>query len=413
MTLLLFLLACTHTDTADSKTGGSTDTADSAPAPDGCSGGGWGEYGDSAVSPIYVAAGGTGDGTEEAPFGSVADALAVAIPGTTIVVGAGTFPVQALIQDPSTQEGLSIVGCGRDETIFEPTSATTSILFVNDVPDVAFRGLKLSGGERTVWLQDDATVTLQDVLVDQPARTGVFVYGAVVATLIDVDINTPALATDSAYAYGISVRGASAVSQANLSMEGGGIVAGSPVGMIAEAATITLSKTSITGTLPDASNLYGRGLQLQGYSSATISASIFDENQDAGIFAIDALQVTIDGDTAITNTRAGTAPDSGEATGDGLVATLSEDAQGAFTYAALIDGANFTGNARAGGLFDAVEYEVRAATASDNGGAVVDGDASHAFFAQNGATDAGTSAEVYPLATAVDFNRVELTAESP
>ena len=54
MTLLLFLLACTHTDTADSKTGGSTDTADSAPAPDGCSGGGWGEYGDSAVSPLYV-----------------------------------------------------------------------------------------------------------------------------------------------------------------------------------------------------------------------------------------------------------------------------------------------------------------------------------------------------------------------
>ena len=44
-----------------------------------------------SASTLYVAPGGAGDGTAARPFGRVADALAVAVAGDTVLLKAGTY----------------------------------------------------------------------------------------------------------------------------------------------------------------------------------------------------------------------------------------------------------------------------------------------------------------------------------
>lgn len=415
------LVGCVAPDSGkggDTAAGGDTATPDSADSGDSgaslvaCGDGTWGPYASGSANTLYVSAGGAGTtGTSADPVGTVAEALALAIPGTQIVVGAGSFSAQALIQDETTQQGVQIVGCGRDETSLTPTDEASPILFANDVTGIAFAGLTLAGGTRTIWLQGSAEVTVTDVLVDSPAGTGVFVYGPATVALVDVSVNTPTESADSGYAYGITIQG-EPLNQANVSMEGGGIVAASPVGMIAQAAVVSVSGAAISGTLADADGFFGRGLQFQGWSTATVDGSSLDDNQDAGLFALDTLALTVTGATAISNTRAGLAPDTGASTGDGLVVALSDDADPALTYRVTVaDGVKISGNARAAAVFEGVEYDVGAVVASGNGG-IGDSNPDDSLFAQDGATDVGASGAVPPDIT-IDLNRTEAAAEAP
>ena len=414
--LLALLPACTAGGTDKTDTGSpgdsaadSADSSDSGGAVAACADGSWGPNATGSTNALYVSSGATGTtGGADDPVGTVAEAMALATLDTEIVVGAGSFPAQALFQDEAAQAGIHIVGCGRGETTITPSDPTTAALFAHDVTGLQFAGFTISGGNRSVWLQGNTEATLTDVVVDAPAGTGIFIYGAVTASLSDVEVKNPTGADDSAYAYGISVRGESEVNQANVSMEGGGIVAAMPIGFIGEAAEVTLVDVSISDTLADADGFFGRGLQLQGYSSGAIQgASSFDHNVDAGVFGLDVLDFAIAGTTSISDTQAGltvAVDGSSVSTGDGLVVALSEGHDAAFSYTAAVEaGATFRDNVRNAAVFDAVDYSVGAVNAASNG----------SLYAQDGATDLASSSDVVAAGTAFDLNLAEAGLEDP
>lgn len=69
---------------------------------------------------LYVASGGSGSScTSTAPCGSIGAALAVATPGSTIHVGAGTYTEQ----DQITVSNVKIKGAGPTKTIIQPPSS--------------------------------------------------------------------------------------------------------------------------------------------------------------------------------------------------------------------------------------------------------------------------------------------------
>src|SRR4030095_5895972 len=97
----------------------------------------------------FVTSGGTGDGTRDNPFGTIADALAAASSGELVMVGEGTFDEEADVTTDVTIRGLC-----PSMTILTMSSS-------------------VSDEEDGVVNVDSASLTLQDLRIENSGAVGV------------------------------------------------------------------------------------------------------------------------------------------------------------------------------------------------------------------------------------------------
>jgi hypothetical protein len=103
----------------------------------------------------FVTSGGTGKGTRDDPFGTIADALAVAGAGELIMVGEGDFDEKIDISSDVNIRGLC------------PSMTTLTLSSVSDV-------------EKGVINIDSATVNLQDLRIGDTGALGIYANNATV-----------------------------------------------------------------------------------------------------------------------------------------------------------------------------------------------------------------------------------------
>lgn len=126
-----------------------------------------GAWPDDVTDAIYVAAGGTGDGSRAAPFGSLAAAVAVAQDGDTIVVGAGTFEAGVTIAADVTLRGL----CPGETVLTLSGEGTAVVATVGST--VTVRDLRISHSDAVGLDLRGGVVTVAGVVVDDVGTYGI------------------------------------------------------------------------------------------------------------------------------------------------------------------------------------------------------------------------------------------------
>jgi hypothetical protein len=95
------------------------------------------------ASTVYVAPGGTGDGTSANPFGRIADALAVAVAGDTVLLKPGIYAERMRTVRGGTSSKRLVIRAERDGTA-TLASAAGNVVRVSH-PYVTIRGLVVDG----------------------------------------------------------------------------------------------------------------------------------------------------------------------------------------------------------------------------------------------------------------------------
>ncbi len=127
---------------------------DGACVPESCAAGTWGALPVDA-STVYVAAGGTGDGSAANPLGSIQEGadLAGSRDGGLVAVAAGTYDENLVLE--SAHDGVRIAGVCRERVrvVGRPrdTHAVFDVVGTRRKPDIALSGVTLEGGPISGW----------------------------------------------------------------------------------------------------------------------------------------------------------------------------------------------------------------------------------------------------------------------
>jgi hypothetical protein len=338
---LLVVVGCKGNEptTADSDP---PDT-DAVDVPPPCASGGWGWIGDPEGA-IHVRADGSddGDGSQEQPVASpsVALALARASGVRRVAIGPGTFATSLdVLADAGSgysDDGLAIEGCGPDETILEAEDASSYVIRVTDAADVRLAGFSVVGGRRSLWIWGGSSA-LEALVVADATRVGIMMDGSnnlTEVTAQDVRVEGVSADTDGSFGYGIAVQ------DATVTLTDTEVSEATGVGVLVDGAfaSATLETVTVRDTALDGGGRFGRGVQVQGLSEAALSACELAGNQDAGVFALQAVQLDVS-DTVVSGVSASTLPD-GTSTGDGIVVSQGS----AYEYAASTFLATLSGN---------------------------------------------------------------------
>lgn len=248
--------------------------------PQGCGTGTWGNIapapGTVWVDPAYV--GGGSDGSQQAPFTTIAAALAVASAGGRVALAAGNYAEPVTIDKP-----LELVGrCPsmvRVSGVAPTPLGVAAVVFV--AQDVVLRGLRL-GGQGVGVLAISSKVDLDGVHVFGATDTGVLAAGAgamVSARHVLVEGTQPA-------AGGVFGRGIEAQSGAELALDSSALVENRDVGIILLDATAGVTRSLVAATLPEAQRLLGGfAMSVQAGSSLTLQSSALVHNRSAALVA--------------------------------------------------------------------------------------------------------------------------------
>ena len=114
-----------------------------------------------AASTVYVAPGGAGDGTAGNPFGRIADALAVAVAGDTVLLKPGTYAERLRTVRGGASSAVRLVIRAESDGTAILSSGTGNVLRVSH-PYVTIRGLVVDGqyGPYDAVLVDSAATAL-------------------------------------------------------------------------------------------------------------------------------------------------------------------------------------------------------------------------------------------------------------
>ena len=252
---------------------------------DGCGSGSWGLIADAPdtvwVDPSY--AGGMSDGSQEAPFTTVAAALAAVAPGGRIALAAGDYAEPVTIDRP-----LELVGrCPSLVTLSgtQPTPYTNDpvIVLADGAAGALVRGVRLSGAGIGL-LAIGGDVELSGVHIDAVTAIGVVVANGtlhVTRSLLEATLSQPA---SGAFGRGIDVEAG-----ASLSLDKSALAENRGMALVAghTGTTVTVSESLVERTLPleiDAS--YGVGLLGTTAATLRVSGSAVRQSQTAGVLVV-------------------------------------------------------------------------------------------------------------------------------
>jgi hypothetical protein len=326
-----------------------------------CTDGTWGFINEELADTfVHVRADGSldGDGTLESPFSTIADGLAATRSSgvKTLAIGPGTFEVNLELMGASlsgADDGLTIAGCSAGDTLLRGEEGVdAAVVRAVAVQDLHLIGVSLVGGYRGLVGWTGTTATLTSVTVRDSRRVGIAWDGALTtATMNQVFVHDPVVefsATGGAMAYGVAIQGAV------VSMTGGGVFGATRVGILVDnfGAAATLTDVAVEGTRKDADGGWGRGIQVQDHASGAINGGRLANNSDAGIFALRAGNLSVQGVT-VDETASSALPGTVDESGDGIVvAQANGEIYSEPVYFAELQGNVISGSARAGILID-------------------------------------------------------------
>ena len=289
---------------------------------------------------VFVRAGAPsgGDGTRGSPFSTIAEATAVADPGTTIALGKGSYDESVRLGPGCTLWGACVALTVVDRSVasdsdaaIEVTGADTMVrnllvtgqspglvaagaatsLEIEDVivAGASVRGVRVTGGAtvtahdlvvrdtagsaldgtrgRGVQVEEGATVTLRRAAVERNRHIGVFVTDAgSTLTMTDVVVaETREQTSDGEHGVGLHVQSGGQVDATRIALErnlAAGAMAGSAGTML------RLTDAVVRDTLGDTHGRFGMGLGVGQGATAEVERVLLQANRTAALLAADA-----------------------------------------------------------------------------------------------------------------------------
>lgn len=338
-----------------------------------------------------------GDGSMDAPFLTLDAALAAARASgaRSIVLAPGEYEGRySLSQDVDDWKdgGLTIAGCGREETriagimmeesiggddvverlqpVFDVSGASTA--------DITIHDLAVVGGRRGIIVRDGAgsagPIVLERVDVLESLRLAVLIDGMTTAAeLRDVRIEGVD-AEGGAFGWGVSIQTGRQLADAALPdwspviLEDVAVKDVRGIGVMAHGAWLDVATSEVSGVAA-VNGALGRGMQIQQWSRGRFDRLVSTGNSDAAVFLESPGRLGADGAVspiellgcALGPTTPVDVPGSADQTGDGLVATqfvVNDSPYGAEVFKVVVDETTFDGNPRSHVLAEAVTLAV-------------------------------------------------------
>jgi hypothetical protein len=247
---------------------------------------------------VYVRAGepGGGDGTVDAPFGSIADAIAATPGGAIVALSRGTFTERVVLGRAHTLRGACV-----DGTTIEPPGPddTQGTIEMTGRGGSAVENLRVTGPRSGIWVYGNAEpVTIDSVLVEDAAVGGVWVGGPTAARDLVVR-DTHESPSDASFGVGVVIDpiGDLALTHAVLERS-------HDVGLLARGA-LAAEDVAIRGTEPRVvDGAYGFGLQVASGAEVSLDRAVLEGNVSGGILVLEASSLGAR-DLVIRDTRDG------------------------------------------------------------------------------------------------------------
>lgn len=228
---------------------------------------------------LYVLAGATsGDGSEALPFGTIAEATAIASPGDMIAVGAGEYPGAVTVPSGVTLRGA----CAARTTLSSSTFAMTAGVITVGGPDVTLRDLSVGASARPgIWVGRDAVAHIESVIVERAFGLGVMVALGGRMTASRIIVRETESLPEGSFGRGLDVE-AGGVAEVSESLfernHEHGVAAGLP------GSSVRLSDCVVRDTQSDNTGLLGRGLNVQDTANGEAYRTVFEGNHGSGVF---------------------------------------------------------------------------------------------------------------------------------
>ncbi len=241
---------------------------------------------------LYVQAGAPsgGDGTEAMPFATIADATAVATPGTIITLSAGDYDEAVELGQGVELRGACVAQTHL--TLTAPGSAAATITLRS--PNTGVRDVFISGAKDGIDVDRGASGAIEGVAIEHSTRVALEVQDGSTATIDDVVMrDTDVDPVDRITAWGISVdTGATAVAS-HVAIERCGYAA---AGADAPGSRLTLSDSVVSHPLATVDvvatgHTSGYGIEVGDSATVDLDSVVVEHATYAALFALRSGQI--------------------------------------------------------------------------------------------------------------------------
>lgn len=241
-----------------------------------CPAGDWPDGLPAGIPVLHVKAGATGgDGSHVAPFGTIVAAIDAASSGTIIAIAAGTYDEE--LQVPS---GVTLWGACVSATRLTASDPAAFAVVRPIGQDVVIRNLRLGGATSAVGLSGNHSARLEDVLIDGAACSGLLAASGGSVTGETVVVRGTVACPDGTFGHGLDVNPGS-----DVVLERAVITANREVGalVLGPAARLELRDAAVSGNLPRADGMFGRGVQAATDVDLVLERVVLEGNRDRAV----------------------------------------------------------------------------------------------------------------------------------
>ena len=217
---------------------------------------------------LFVRAGAPagGDGSRDAPYARIADALAVATSGMVVAIASGTYPEDLVVPD-----GVTLWGACAAATTLSGAATVDPTVTLNGVT-VVVRDLRVTGDKVAFFADSEAHLTLRGVAVEDVEVAGVYTFDSDVV-LDDVVIRRVRPGVGGLNGRGLSLSGGSLVATRVV------IDATHEIAVFAARMEVSFTDVAVFATQPQVSDgLWGHGLHAQEGATVAIERGFFQDN---------------------------------------------------------------------------------------------------------------------------------------
>jgi hypothetical protein len=217
-----------------------------------------------------------GTGTRDAPFGTLDEAARLSGAGDVIALARGTYD-EAI----SLRGGVTLHGACAESTLIAPSfTAMATLTLAGD--EVVVRNLTLSGGGSGIAARSGGGIRLENVIVADNQDFGIYILigGTFEANGLIVRGTRPATSR-GAFGRGLDLEGESTGTVSRALFEDN-----TDFGIFtAVDSSLTLDRVTVRGTRPQESDAaHGRALNVIHGSTLTASRSVFADSREVGVY---------------------------------------------------------------------------------------------------------------------------------
>lgn len=243
---------------------------------------------------LFVRAGGAaaGAGTMDAPFGTIAEALAAAAPGAIVALGKGTFDEAVQLTTEVTLWG----SCVEESIVRASVGFPSGVLRITS-GSATVRDLQVTGERPGISVSGDGAVDLQDVLVASPTFLGISVDAPGASVTGQSVVVRDVLGPPGTLGRGLSVTAGGSMTFTRVAVERARDVA---VFVSDAGSTLALEDAAIQDSVGD--GIEGLGLEVFD-GSASVLRSDLGGNRDSGAFVLGLTGRLVLEDVVVHDTR--------------------------------------------------------------------------------------------------------------